>query len=310
MSIWRIERYSGAAPVAELQKILPKAAVRYEPGLYPAEAAAAARSADVAVVFVTKYEAEGYDSPDLTLPAGQDALVAAVAAANPNTIVVLETGNPIAMPWRNHVKGIVAAWYPGQAGGQAIAEVLTGAVNPSGHLPITFPMSTADLPRPDAPGFGTPEEEPITVNYSEGANVGYRWFAKQNRAPLYPFGYGLSYSRFSYSDFHVQGRSDLTATFTIHNDGDRAGADIPQLYLTSLSGVRTLRLLGFQRVSLAPGESRQVQLHIDPRLLASFDEHAKQWRIAAGHYKISLARYAGMDGENAEVNLSGRLFGR
>jgi beta-glucosidase len=310
MSIWRIERYSGAAPVAELQKILPKAAVRYEPGLYPAEAAAAARSADVAVVFVTKYEAEGYDSPDLTLPAGQDALVAAVAAANPNTIVVLETGNPIAMPWRNHVKGIVAAWYPGQAGGQAIAEVLTGAVNPSGHLPITFPMSTADLPRPDAPGFGTPEEEPITVNYSEGANVGYRWFAKQNRAPLYPFGYGLSYSRFSYSDFHVQGRSDLDATFTIHNDGDRAGADIPQLYLTSVRGVKTLRLLGFQRVSLSPGESRQVQLHIDPRLLASFDEHAKQWRIAAGHYKISLARYAGMDGEIAEVNLNGRLFGR
>ena len=310
MSSWRVERYSGAAPVAELQKILPNAAVRYEPGIYPAAAAAAARSADVAVVFLTKTEAEGYDSPDLTLPAGQDALVAAVAAANPNTIVVLETGNPIAMPWRDLVKGVIAAWYPGQAGGQAIAEVLTGAVNPSGHLPVTFPVSTADLPRPDAPGLGTPEEEPITITYAEGADVGYRWFAKQDRAPLYPFGYGLSYTRFSYSNFHILGKSDLTATFTIHNDGDRVGAAVPQLYLTSLSGVKTLRLLGFQRVSLSPGESRVVQLHIDPRLLASFDGRANQWRIIPGRYKMSLARYAGTDGESVEVTLSERLFGR
>jgi beta-glucosidase len=310
MADWRAEHYSGVAPVSELQKLAPNARVRFEPGLYPATAAAAAQHADVAIVFVTKYEMEGYDSPDLTLPDGQDAIVAAVAAANPNTIVVLETGNPVAMPWKDHVKGIVAAWYPGQAGGEAIAEVLTGKINPSGHLPVSFPASTADLQRPDPPGFGTPEEEPITVDYSEGADVGYRWFAKQGRAPLFPFGYGLSYTRFSYSDLRVQGKSHITASFVVHNDGDRPGADIPQLYLTSAGAAKTLRLLGFQRVMLAPGESRQVKLHVDPRLLAAFDSKAKQWRISAGRYEMSVAKYAGAEGESAALTLPGRLFGR
>ena len=211
---------------------------------------------------------------------------------------------------RSEVKGIVAAWYPGQAGGQAIAEILTGQVNPSGHLPVSFPVSTADLPRPDPPGFGTPEQDPITVDYFEGADVGYRWFAKQGRAPLYPFGYGLSYTHFSYSDLHLHGKSDITATFTVRNEGDRPGADIPQLYLTSIGGAKTLRLLGFRRVSLSPGESQQVELHIDSRLLASFDSRAKQWRIASGRYEISLARYAGAAGESAAVSLPARLFGR
>jgi len=309
MADWRAEHYSGTAPLSELKKLLQNATIRYEPGQYPASAAAAAHRADMAIIFVTQYEQEGYDSPDLTLPAGQDAVVSAVAAANPNTIVVLETGNPIAMPWRDHVKGIVAAWYPGQAGAQAIAEVLTGKINPSGHLPVTFPASTADLPRPDAPGLQTPEDQPITVDYSEGADVGYRWFAKQGRAPLYPFGFGLSYTHFNSSDLHLHGKSDLTATFTVRNEGDRAGADIPQLYLTNIGGTKTLRLLGFQRVPLAPGESRQVELHIDPRLLASFDTQANQWRISAGRYEVSLARYAGAEGESAAVTLPKRVFG-
>ena len=310
MADWRAEHYSGLAPVSELQKLLPQARVRFDPGEYPATAAAAARHADVAIVFVTKYEMEGYDSPDLTLPQGQDALVAAVAAANPNTIVVLETGNPVVMPWKDRVKGIVAAWYPGQAGGQAIAEVLTGKVNPSGRLPVTFPASTADLPRPDPPGFGTPEEEPLTVDYTEGADVGYRWFAEQGRAPLYPFGYGLSYSRFRYSDLRLRGKSDLTVTFVVRNEGDRAGADTPQLYLTSMGGAKVLRLSGFQRVMLAPGESRQVELQVDSRLLASFDVKAKQWRVSAGRYGMVLAEYAGATGESAEVRLAERRFGQ
>jgi beta-glucosidase len=310
MADWRVEHYSGLAPLSELQKLLPQARVRFDPGQYPATAAAAARQADVAIVFVTKYEMEGYDSPDLTLPNGQDAVVAAVAAANPNTIVVLETGNPIAMPWRDRVKGIVAAWYPGQAGGQAIAEALTGKINPSGRLPVTFPASTADLPRPDPPGFGTPEEEPLAVDYTEGADVGYRWFAKQARTPLYPFGYGLSYTRFSYSDLRVRGQSDVTATFVVRNDGDRPGADAPQLYLTSIGGAKVLRLLGFQRVMLGPGETRQVELHVDSRLLASFDAKARRWRIAGGRYGVALAKYAGGEGVSAEVSLKGRMFGR
>jgi beta-glucosidase len=171
MTVWRTERYSGSVPLTELAKRAPGAHVIYDPGVYPAAGAALARRADVAIVFATKFELEGYDSPDLGLPAGQDALIAAVAAANPNTIVVLETGNPVTMPWKDRVKAILAAWYPGQAGGQAIAEILSGAVNPSGRLPVSFPASLQDLPRPELPGFGTPEGTPTRIDYSEGAEV-------------------------------------------------------------------------------------------------------------------------------------------
>jgi len=309
MAAWRAEHYSGAAPKLELQKLLPNTAIRYEPGIDPMAAAAAARRADVAIVFVTKLETEGFDSPDLSLPAGPDAMVDAVAAVNPNTLVVLETGNPIAMPWRDRVKAILAAWYPGQAGGQAIAEVITGRVNPSGHLPVSFPASASDLPRPDLPGLGIPEEEPLTIDYSEGADVGYRWFAKHARPALYPFGYGLSYTHFGYSDLQLRGKSDITATFTVRNEGERAGAATPQLYLTSISGTATLRLLGFQRVTLQPGESRRVHLHVDPRLLSSFDTRANQWRLSGGRYSVSLSEYAGAKGVGAEISLPKRLFG-
>ena len=132
-------------------------------------------------MFGIRVEGEGFDSADLSLPWGQDAVIDAVAAANPNTIVVLETGNPVAMPWRDKVRAIVEAWYPGQAGGQAIAEILTGAVNPSGRLPITFPADLAQTPRPELPGLGAPWGTPITIDYDEGAEVGYRWFAKTGR---------------------------------------------------------------------------------------------------------------------------------
>jgi beta-glucosidase len=314
MSSWRTERYSGSAPLAEIAKRIPGAHVSYDPGLYPASSAALARRADVAIVFATKLEAEGYDSPDLSLPAGQDALIAAVAAVNPNTVVVLETGNPVAMPWRDRVKGILEAWYPGQGGGEAIAEILSGAVNPSGRLPVSFPVGVQDLPRPEIPGFGTPEGTPTRIDYSEGAAVGYRWFAKTGHAPLYPFGYGLGYSRFSYSGLKVTGGDTITATFVIRNDGERAGADVPQLYLTahgtSAQGMtRTLRLLGFERVTLEPGATRQVQLVADPRLLASFDATAGRWRIEGGPYEVTLAQAAGAPGESATVILKGRLFG-
>jgi beta-glucosidase len=160
----------------------------------PAESALMARRSDAVVVFGIKMDSEGFDDPDLSLPWGQDAVIDAVAEANPNTIVVLETGNPVAMPWRDKVKAIVEAWYPGQAGGQAIAEVLTGAVNPSGRLPITFPADLVQTPRPELSGMGTPWGTPVTVEYNEGAEVGYRWFAKTGATPLYAFGHGLSYN--------------------------------------------------------------------------------------------------------------------
>ena len=284
-----------SSPLGELRKLLPGAQIEFDPGMSPAEAALMARRSDVAIVFGIRLEGEGYDNADLSLPWGQNAVIEAVAHACPVTIVVLETGNPVAMPWRDQIQGIVAAWYPGQAGGQAIAEVLTGAVNPSGHLPVTFPADLAQTPRPELPGLGTPWGTPVTIRYDEGAEVGYRWFARQHAQPLYAFGHGLSYTTFGFSDLATDGGDTITATFTVTNTGQRPGADVPQLYLTSAAGEERMRLIGFARVDLQPGESRQVTITADPRLLARFDGPdgvTGSWRIAEGTYKVAVGRSA------------------
>ncbi|MBV8743119.1 MAG: glycoside hydrolase family 3 C-terminal domain-containing protein, partial [Sinobacteraceae bacterium] len=307
---WNAEHFGGAAPYDELVKLLPAAHFSFDPGVYPARAAALARRVDVAIVFVNKFEIEGEDSPDLTLPGSQDALIAAVAAVNPNTIVVLETGNPITMPWKSQARAIVAAWYPGQAGGQAIAEVLTGHVNPSGHLALSFPESLQDLPRPELPGFGTPGNVPLTVEYTEGADVGYRWFAKAHRTAAFPFGFGLSYTYFDYEHLQVHaGGSRLEASFTVRNAGELAGATVAQLYLTEAAGAPTLRLVGFQRIELAPGESRRVALQVDPRLLSAFDPERSNWHQQAGRYQLKLAQHAADAGQTVSVKLGERRFG-
>jgi beta-glucosidase len=293
-----------SSPLAELQARLPDADVEFDPGMSPAESALLAGRADVAIVFAIRVEGEGFDNPDLTLPWGQDAVIEAVAAANPNTIVVLETGNPVAMPWHDSVSAIVHAWYPGQAGGQAIAEVLTGVVNPSGRLPITFPADLTQTPRPELPGVGTPWGTPTTIHYDEGAEVGYRWFAARGETPLYAFGHGLSYTSFSYSDLAVRAAETVTATFTVTNTGDRAGAAVPQLYLT---GPRT-RLLGFERVELDPGASRQVTITADPRLLARFVDG--RWQIDEGDHTVAVADAADAPQLTGTVGLAARAFGR
>jgi beta-glucosidase len=223
---------------------------------------------------------------------------------------VLETGNPVSMPWRDKVKAIVQAWYPGQAGGQAIAEVLTGQVNPSGRLPITFPIDLAETPRPYLPGLGTPWGTPVTMRYDEGAEVGYRWYAQKDLKPLYPFGHGLSYTSFAYGDLEVKGGETITSSFTVTNIGEREGADVPQLYLTEAPNEKRMRLLGFERVELAPGESRQVTLTADPRLLARFDGAANQWRITDGAHEVALGKSAGDLVLTGSTNLTGRLFGK
>jgi beta-glucosidase len=294
------------SPLAELRKLLPEAHVDFDPGQTPAEAALLAKRSDVVIAFGIRSEGESFDLADLSLPWGQDAVIDAVAAANPNTIVVLETGNPTSMPWRDKVNAVVQAWYPGQAGGQAIAEVLTGTVNPSGRLPITFPESLDQHPRPELPGMGTPWGTPTTISYDEGAEIGYRWFAKTGAKPMFAFGHGLSYTSFAYGDLEVEGGDTITATFTVTNTGDRAGADIPQLYLTE----PRMRLLGFERVELEPGESRSVTLTADPRLLARFDGDAEQWRIEEGVYVVALGRAADDLGLTSEASLNGRLVGR
>jgi beta-glucosidase len=299
-----------SSPLAELRELLPDAQIDFDPGQTPAEAVLLAKRSDVVIAFGIRSEGESYDLADLSLPWGQDALIDALATANPNTIVVLETGNPTSMPWRDRVKAIVQAWYPGQAGGQAIAEVLTAAVNPSGRLPITFPDSLDQTPRPKLPGMGTPWGTPTRIEYNEGAEVGYRWFARTGAKPGYAFGYGLSYTTFAYSDLDVSGGDTVTATFTVTNTGERAGADVPQVYLTEAASDKRMRLLGFERVELQPGESRRVTVTADPRLLARFDGDTGQWRIAAGTYRVALGKSAADLVLTAEVSLTARRFGR
>jgi beta-glucosidase len=298
-----------SSPLAELKKLAPKAQIDFDPAQTPAEAALLAKRSDVVIAFGIRAEGESFDLADLSLPWGQDAVIDAVATANPNTIVVLETGNPVSMPWRNKVKAIVQAWYPGQAGGQAIAEVLIGKVNPSGRLPITFPASLRQTPRPKLSGLGTPWGTPTTIRYNEGAEVGYRWYAQKRIKPLYAFGHGLSYTRFAYKGLKVSGGETITATFTVTNTGKRAGADVPQVYLTDAAGAKRIRLLGFERVLLEPGESKSVTVTADPRLLARFDGKAGQWRLAGGAYKIVVAKSADAPVLTAEAQLQPRLFG-
>jgi beta-glucosidase len=306
----RKESFFPSSPLAELRRLLPDTAITYAPGAYPAEAAALAARCDVAVVFATKPESEGFDSPDLTLPFGQDATIDAVVAANPNTVVVLQTGNAVAVPWRDRVRAVVQAWYPGQAGGQAIAEVLTGVVNPSGRLPITWPADVSQLPNPELPGYGAPFGTPGTLDVHEGSDVGYRWFARHGHAPVYAFGHGLSYTMFAYGGLDASGGATVTASVTVTNTGGRRGADVVQLYLDQAPTGTRRRLLAFERVELDPGEHRTVTMTADPRLIARYDTAAGQWRIDEGGYTVAVGRSAAELPRTAKVELTGRTFGR
>jgi beta-glucosidase len=187
--------------------------------------------------------------------------------------------------------------------------VLTGKVNPSGRLPITFPADIAQTPQPALPGFGTPVGTEVTVHYDEGAEVGYRWFAKAGAKPLFAFGHGLSYTDFSYGNLMVSGGETITASFTVTNTGAREGADVTQVYLTEAAGEKRVRLLGFQRVELSPGQTRRVMVTADPRLLARFDAGAGRWRIAGGAYRVALGRAADTFVLMADVYLPARLLG-
>lgn len=308
LASWRHLTLHPSPPTAALRVAAPDADVHFIDSRYPSAAAEAASRADVAIVFATQWMIEHFDAPDLTLPNGQDAVIAAVAAANPNTIVVLETGGPVLMPWRDDVAAVVAAWYPGQQGGTAIANVLFGNVEPAGRLPITFPAREADLPRPKIPGWGLPEGQGFVIEHPEGADVGYRWFARRGKAPIYPFGYGLSFTTFDYEGLEVSGARDVRVEFEVTNTGQRAGWAVPQLYLTAARGTPELRLLGWSKAFLAPGETKQFSVTVDPRLLAEFDTSANRWSIAAGDYEIALGDSSASFAARAKHKIAARTL--
>jgi beta-glucosidase len=299
------ELYDPSSPFDELASALTQTKLRYDSGAFPLRAAALAAASDIAIVFVTRYEREGIDIPDLDLPSGQGRLIETVAQANPHTVVVLETGNPVTMPWIDHVAAVLAAWYPGQEGGRAIADILLGRVNPSGRLPMTFPRDVQDFIRPGLPNLGSEPGTPVHIDYAEGADVGYRWYGTHGIEPLFAFGFGLSYTRFEYGDVEVSGGRTLKVHLVIRNSGDRAGAAVVQLYLTAAAGRRVLRLIGFERVGLEPGERRRIALEVDPRLLGSFDERRRRWRIERGIYQVRIGRSAGELLAGGEARIAG-----
>ncbi len=278
--------FHASPPLRALRAAMPGATVSFVSGGYPSEAAAAARGADVAIVFATQWATEGQDVPDLTLPDGQDELIAAVAAANPNTVVVLENNGPLAMPWLAKAAAVVEAWYPGAMGGDAIADILTGKVNPSGKLSVSFPNPDELKP---IPGWGLPPKTPIDVDYDGvGSDVGYRWYAREGRKPMFPFGYGLSYTSFAYANAAVVGGRDLVVSFDVTNTGQRAGKEAAQVYLVSTPTKKAQRLIGFSKVDLKPGETRRVSITADPRLLAFYDPARPGWRLDAGEYQVMV----------------------
>jgi beta-glucosidase len=241
-------------------------------------------------VFATQWSSESIDVP-MALDGNQNALIDAVATANPRTAVVLETNAGVVMPWAARVPAIVEAWYPGTLGGRAIADVLTGRVNPSGHLPVTFYAADAQLPRPVRPGDKS-EMDVFNIDYSEGAAVGYKWVERQNLRPLFPFGHGLSYSRFGYGPISASPRANgaVHVRFTLRNSGQRRGMAVGQVYASPASGgwEAPKRLVGFAKVDLAPGQAKTVDVDIDPRLLATFDEAGHAWHVAGGQYRLML----------------------
>ncbi|MGV1683868.1 beta-glucosidase [Sphingopyxis sp. NJF-3] len=310
------QNYHRSSPLDALRARAPQAEVVFRDGRYPAEAALAAKNADLVIVFATQWMTEGLDVPDLSLPQGQDAVIAAVAKANPNSVVVLETGGPVVMPWKDDVGAIVEAWYPGARGGEAIAAVLFGDVNPSGRLPVTFPASVAQLPRPALPGadavepsfsgYGKPGQT-LDIDYNiEGADVGYRWFARKDAKPLYPFGFGLSYTSFERAGLIISGGPSPSATFTLRNSGAREGADVGQVYLVETPRGKTRRLVAFERVNLKPGEARTVEVPIDARLLADWTESG--WSIAPGTYRFALGASAEDLLGQTDITLAGRTW--
>ena len=299
---WEEHVWFPSSPERNIRRHDPGAEILFNDGSDVQSAAALAAKSQFAIVFVTQWMSEGMDRPTIELPGNQDALVEAIAKANPRTIVIVESGGPVAMPWADKVQGIIEAWFPGVGGAEALADILFGSVDPSGHLAITFPENDAQLPRPQVPGLiaesqpgGLPEAAhpskpaPFDVNYNiEGVRVGYKWFESQHETPLFPFGYGLSYTTFSFSDLRIDA-AQRTATFTVRNTGSRSGTEVAQVYATlpaSTGEDSYKRLVGWDRVMLAPGDSKTITVSMNKLTLSIFDVAKNAFAVVPGDYII------------------------
>jgi beta-glucosidase len=314
-SKWQEQVWFSTSPFKAVSARAPGAIVQFDSGENPARAAALAKRADAAIVFAYQWTSEGMDLPNLSLPEDQDRLIEQVAAANPRTIVVLETGTAVTMPWIDKVSGVVEAWYAGSKGADAVANILFGDVNPSAKLPMTFPRSEADLPHPkllkpppgahDSGAVARPGEAKATfsVHYDEGLKVGYKWYDSENKPVLFPFGFGLSYTSFGYSDLQIRDSrvtgitftpgketKETTVSFTVKNTGSRAGAEIAEVYaaLPASASEPPKRLLGFAKVQLSAGESKQVSVTVQRKYLSIFDETQNAWKLVPGSYDFMV----------------------
>jgi len=299
-SKWGETIYFPSSPLKNIQAKSSHAVVKYSSGEDVAAAVQLAKSSAIAIVFANQPLREDMDATSLALPGNQNNLIESVAAANPNTIVVLETGGPVSMPWIDHVKGVVEMWYPGIGGAQALANILFGDVNPSGKLTVSFAKNDEQLPHPVIPGLEgvtfTPsgrqkKVKPFDLNYTEGAKVGYKWFEATNKQPLFTFGFGLSYTTYAYSGLTVDD-ANHTVHFTVRNTGAHEGTEIAQVYVALPSAAKEnyKRLAAWQRVTLAPGQSKEVTLTLNQLCLSVFNTDQNGWQLLPGEYNVMAGR--------------------
>ncbi len=299
VSLTYVVQFPENIPMKVITFALAHSAPQRDPDELIAEAVEAARAADTAVVMVAttdRVESEGFDRSDLGLPGRQDDLVRAVAAANPNTVVVVNSGSPVELPWRDEVAAVLLGWFPGQEGGAALADVLTGAHEPGGRLPTTWGPLT------DAPVRGvTPDRGEL--HYTEGVLIGYRAWERAGRTPSYPFGHGLGYTDWAYECLEVDG---TTARIRIRNTGDRAGREVVQVYVAPAEpdAERPARwLAGFAGAEAGPGESVEVSVELPLRAFEVWDETAKSWACVKGSYEIAAGRSIGDRRLTAPINV-------
>jgi beta-glucosidase len=300
---WQAHIWFPTSPLKAIKAAAPHARVQYDPGTNPDSAAALAKTSDVAIVFASQWESEGMDLDNISLPENQDNLIEKIAAANSHTIIVLETGGPVTMPWADQVSGIFEVWYGGSRGAEALARLIFGDVNPSGKLPITFPKSEADLPHLSVvkpPRESTTNGEPdawkkiaaglpaFQIKYDEGLKVGYKWYDAEKKQVLFPFGYGLSYTTYTYSDLKVTTEKGVHLTFKVTNTGNRAGAEIAEAYamLPESTGEPPKRLVGWSKVKLEAGESKEVTIDVGSEYLSIFDVERDAWKLVPGDYTV------------------------